>query len=122
MTKERWEKIQDIQNEHKDLFFVVASPKTDEIVVSFNGLFGFVKFPHTTMDKGVVFNALRKSKFDQAIDAFMTGLMECTGIEEQNAGGELLKVIGGGMKSVGMDSTRSKLEIVKKKKLHGKKD
>lgn len=115
MTKERWVEVQEFQDKNKDLLFIVASPKTDEITIGFNGLYGFVKFPTTTMDKGVVFNALRKSKFNQAIDAFMTGLINATGIEEKDEGAELLNVVGGGIKSVGIDSKRSKLEVINKK-------
>lgn len=96
-----WQKFQDFQNENKDLLIMIASPKEDGISVSFGGLNTFVKFPGVDMEKGVVFNALRASKFNEAIDAFMTGFIESTGISEKDDGGEVLKVLGGSMKVIG---------------------
>lgn len=96
-----WQKLQDFQNENKNLLIMIASPEEDSIAVSFGGLNTFVKFPGKDMEKGVVFNALRESKFDEAIDPFMTGLIESTGIKEKESGGEVLKALGGSMLSIG---------------------
>lgn len=113
MNKELWTKIQDWQNEHKDLLIMVASPREDAISISFGGLGAFVKFPGKDMEKGVVFNALRDSKFKDAIDPFMAGLIEGTGIKETGDGGEVLKVLGGAMKSIGEARGKLKAKITK---------
>lgn len=99
--KINWEKIQEWQNEHPDLLIMVASPREDAMSISFAKLNTFVKFPGADMEKGVIFNALRKSKFEVAIDPFMTGLMTATGLSEKDEGGEVLKVLGGSMKGIG---------------------
>lgn len=117
MNKINWEKLAEFANENKDIFIVFASPRTDEIYSSFNGLKSFVKFPMESMDKGVIFNALRKSKFEVAIDPFMAGFMESTGIKETEEGGELLKVIGGNLKALGV----GKSEVTNKKNAKTKK-
>lgn len=114
MNKEQWQKIQDFQNEHKDVLIMVASPKDDSISVSFGGLNGFVRFPGKDMSQGVVFNALRKSKFDVAIDPFMSGFIEATGISEKDEGGEVLKVLGGAMRGIGEQRELSKTKLNKK--------
>lgn len=105
MTKTNWIKIQDYANtESKELLTLHADPKSDEIFISFNGQNAFVKFPFKDMATGVVFNALRKSKFKEAIDAFMTGVIESTGIDVTNKdGNELLKTLGGGIKALGVE-------------------
>lgn len=113
MSKVNWKKVQEWQDENKDLLVIVASPREDSISVSFGGINGFVKFPGDDMEKGVVFNALRKSKFEESIDAFMTGIIESTGISDKEEGGEVLKVIGGGMMNIGIE--RAKLSKSKKK-------
>lgn len=122
MAKETkdWEKIQEQANtEHKDLLTLFADPKSDEILISFAGHNCFVKFPFKDMASGVVFNALRQSKFKEAIDAFMTGVIESTGIDVSNKeGNELLNVVGGSMKSIGL--SRSQLKTANKKS-NGKK-
>jgi hypothetical protein len=107
MSKTNWKNIQEYANvENKNFFFLCADPKSDEIFVSFNGSNAFVKFPFVDMANGVVFNALRQSKFKEAIDAFMTGIIESTGIDVKNKeGNEFLKVIGGGIKALGVDKS-----------------
>lgn len=96
-----WAKIQEFQNENKDLLIMSASPKEDSILISFGGLNTFVKFPGKDMEKGVVFNALRKSKFKTAIEPFMEGIVAATQISDKEEGGEVLKVLGGAIKSIG---------------------
>lgn len=119
MAKTDWQKITDFQQENKHLFFIVAS-LNDEISLSFNGKSGFVRFPMESQEKGVVFNALRKSKFNEAIDPFMAGVIEGSGIDiKQPEGNELLKTIGGAVKSLGVGEV--KLEEPKKTK-NGKKN
>lgn len=119
MDKERQIKLQEFADENKDLLVMFASPRHDLIYVSFGGYSGLVKFPGTDMDKGVVFNALRKSKFADAIDPFMTGLMEASGISDKEDGGEVLKAVGGIMKSIGDER-----DVIKKNinKTHAKKN
>ena len=119
MTKTDWIKIQDYANtESKSLLTLFADPKSDEIFISFNGQNAFVKFPFKDMASGVVFNALRQSKFKDAIDAFMTGVIESTGINTTNVeGNELLKTLGGGIKALGVEKDK----INNKTKKHGKK-
>lgn len=114
MDKTQWQKIQEFQNEHKDLLIMVASPKDDAISVSFGGLNGFVRFPGKDMSQGVVFNALRKSKFDVSIDPFMSGVIEASGISEKGDGGEVLKVLGGVMKGIGEQRELAKTKLTKK--------
>lgn len=108
MTKTNWIKIQEYANtESKGLLTLFADPKSDEIFISFNGQNAFVKFPFKDMSTGVVFNALRESKFKEAIDAFMTGVIEATGINTANAdGNELLKTLGGGIKALGVEKDK----------------
>lgn len=111
--KLNWQKIQDWQNENREQLIMVADPREDSISISFGGLNTFVRFPPSKdMKDGVVFNALRKSKFEQSIDAFMSGLMSATGISDKTEGGEILKVLGGSMKKIGEqreEEYRSKL-------------
>jgi hypothetical protein len=117
MTSDAWKKFHEFMAENKHLLILVADPKSDEIAISFGGLNTFVKFPMESMDKGVVFNALRKSKFNEAIDAFMTGVVNATGISEKEPNGnELLKVVGGSMKALGIEQKGSKLEVINNKK------
>lgn len=118
--KTNWEKIQEQSNtENKDLLSIVADPRSDEILISFNGHNCFVKFPFKDMATGVVFNALRQSKFKEAIDAFMTGIIDSTGIDVTNKeGNELLKTVGGGIKAIGEAQTKLK---IKKQKANAKK-
>jgi len=101
MKKPQWEKLQEFQNDNKDMLIMFASPVDDSISISFGGLNTFVRFPGKDMEKGVVFNALRKSKFLDSIDAFMCGIIESSGISEKEEGGEVLKVLGGAMKAIG---------------------
>lgn len=98
-----WVKIQDWQKDNEHLLIMVADPATDSISISYGGLNGFVKFPMESLDKGVIFNALRESSFKDAISPLITGISEGTGITPANAGGnELLKALGGGIKSIGI--------------------
>ena len=109
MAKIDWQKFQDFSLEHKGMLCVFASPETDEIFISFNKRNAFVRFPFESKEKGVVFNALRQSKFKETIDPLMNGIIEATGITETNKdGNELLKVIGGGVKSLGVGGDRLK--------------
>ena len=113
-----WQKIQDWQNENKEQLIMVASPQEDSISISFGGLNTFVKFPSRDMKDGIVFNALRKSKFNEIIDGFMSGLMSATGISDKGEGGEILKVLGGSMKKIGEireEEKKLKLKEFKKK-------
>jgi hypothetical protein len=103
MAKIDWKKIQEYQNENKGFLIMVADPETDAVSVSYGGLNAFFKFPMESLDKGVVFNALRESGFNDAIEPFMEGVVKSTGITPKSAGGnELLKALGGSMKSIGI--------------------
>lgn len=120
MFKQNWEKLQEFANENKDLLVMFACPQEDAILVSFAGLNGFVKFPKPeSFDKGVVINALRESKFDEAVGPLIAGVVEATGISVENKGGnELLKVLGGAIKSIGIEKAkigRKSLEEFNKK-------
>lgn len=109
----RKDKIKEFLHENKDLLIFVADPKTDWMVTAFGDDFATIQFPFETMDKGLVFNALRKSKFQESIDAFMTGIEQATGITvEDNQ--QLAHIIGGSIKAIG--ENRSKLSDDKKKK------
>lgn len=114
MDKKRWQKLQDFTDENKDLLILFASPKEDSILVTYGGLRGFVKFPGKDMADGVVFNALRKSKFGDAIDPLMTGIIEATGISDKEEGGEVLKVLGGVVKNIGEHRETLKGKLNKK--------
>ena len=107
-SQERWEQIQAWMNENKDLLIMVASPQEDAIAISFNKRNTFVKFPPAEKDKGVIFNALRQSKFTSAIDPLMCGIIKATGLDskEENAQ-QVLQVIGGSVKAMGEDIKRS---------------
>lgn len=124
MSKINWQEIHDWQDIHKDQLIMVADPRTDGISISFGGLNTFVKFPSTDMADGVVFNALRESKFNDVIDILMSGIMESTGIKDKGKGGELLKELGGSIKSIGNvkeEERKEKLKDFKKvNKNHGK--
>lgn len=96
----------------------MADPRTDEMVTSFGDNFAVVQFPFVAMDKGIVFNALRQSRFNDAIDAFMSGFEKSTGITiEDNQ--QLAHVIGGSIKSIGIK--RSELSTNKNKNAKTKK-
>ena len=109
-NKEKWAKLQEFQNENKEFLILSANPVDDSILVSFGGLNVFVKFPGKDMEQGVIFNALRKSAFEDSIDAFMSGIMKATGISDKEDGGEVLKVLGGAIKAIGENR-----EIIKNK-------
>lgn len=118
--KTNWEKLQEFQNEHKDLLIMFASPTDDAISISFGGLNSFVRFPESeSMDKSVVYNAIRESKFNEAIGAFMAGFAEGTGITPDKPDGlQIHHILGGAIKSIG----KSKGRIIKnKEKINGKK-
>jgi hypothetical protein len=116
MNKEQWQKFQEFAHDHKDYLIMVASPREDAILVAFQDLQAFVKFPGKDMADGVVFNALRKSKFKEAIDPFMAGVIESTGITEKEEGGEVLKVLGGAMKNFGEARETLKTKVKKNAK------
>lgn len=108
MKKTDWKKLQDFQNENKDLLIMVASPADDAIAVSFGGLNGFVKFPKPeSIDQGVVFNALRESKFKEAIDPFMAGFLKGSGMKMKGSAMQVAHVLGGSMKSIGITKKAS---------------
>lgn len=92
---------------------MVASPKDDSISISFGGLNAFVRFPGKDMADSVVFNALRKSKFKEAIDPLMSGIIEATGISDTEEGGEVLKVLGGAIKNIGEQKELQKPKLTK---------
>lgn len=108
MKTRNWQKLQEFQNENKDLLIMFACPQEDAISVSFGGMNGFVKFPKPeSFDKGVIINALRESKFSEAIDAFMLGLTEGTGISVDDPNGlQIAHVVGGAMRSIGIEKTK----------------
>ena len=116
MSKINWQKFQEFQNDNKDFLILIASPKDDAISISFGGLNGFVKFPPSeSMDKGVVFNALRESKFNEAIGAFMAGFADGTGITpEKESGLQIHHALGGTIKSIGIERGR-KIKNIKEK-------
>lgn len=122
MAKLTWQQIQDWSNENKHLLIMVADPTTDEINISFNEMNAFVRFPMDKKEHGVIFNSLKKSKFKEAIDPFMTGIIDATGIDEKDEahGMQVLHVLGGAMRSFGEATPvkRSKLEVNKKSKKH----
>lgn len=111
MGNRNWVKLQDFQNDNKDLLIIIACPKEDTVSISYGGLNGFVKFPQPeSLDKGVIFNALRASKFNEAIEPLMAGLIKGAGFDLKNRGAnELLKTVGGGISSIG----REKLKVKK---------
>jgi hypothetical protein len=108
-----WQKIQDWVNEKKDLLIMIADPRTDTINISYGGLNTFCKFPMESMEKGVVFNALRESNFKEAIEVFMAGVVKSAGIDEKN-GNQLLQVLGGSIYSLGVERENKKNEIINK--------
>jgi len=86
---------------------MVADPNSDSISISYGGLNTFVRFPMQTLVDGVVFNALRESGFKSAIEPFMEGVVKSSGISPKNKGGnELLKVLGGAMKGIGISKAK----------------
>jgi hypothetical protein len=113
-NKVDWKKFLEFQDKNKEFLIMIASPREDAISVSFGGLNAFVKFPGTSMEKGVVFNCLRKSKFNEAIDIFMSGIMKATDIDEKEEGGEVLKVLGGAVKAIGEKRELEKNNIKQK--------
>jgi hypothetical protein len=116
-----WQKIQDWVNEHSDLLIMVADPRTDTINTSYGGLNAFVRFPMESMEKGVVFNALHESNFKEAIDPLIFGVVDSTKMNEK-AANQLLHVIGGSIKSLGVERENIKRDIIRKnlKKDNGK--
>lgn len=120
MSKTNWVKIQEFQDENKDLFIVVASPQDDGMSISFGGLNSFVKFPGKDMTEGVVFNMLRKSKFKDAVHPFMAGLVSGSGIitgmepgEKVDPGSTVLDVVGGSIQAIAETREITKTNITK---------
>lgn len=94
------EQIKEFLHQNKDLLIFVADPKTDWMVVAYDDKFATVQFPFDEMENGIVFNALRRSKFNEAIDPFMSGIEKATGITvEDNQ--QLAHIIGGSIRSIG---------------------
>lgn len=116
MVKADFLKIQEYQNENKHLLIMVADPQTDSISISYGGYNAFVRFPMESMDKGVIFNALRESKFEEAIGPFITGLSEASGISGSSIeGANVLKTIGGAIKNIGSAKEIEKRKFISKK-------
>lgn len=98
--KSKIQEIQDFMHANKDMLIIVANPKTDLIVTGFGDHYATVQFPFVSMATGIVFNALRKSQFNDAIDPLMVGLEKVTGIKvEDNQ--QLAHIIGGSIKNIG---------------------
>lgn len=119
MKKRDWVKLHEFSQDNKDLLIMFACPKEDAILITYGGYNTFVKFPQPeSLDKGIVFNALRSSKFDDAIEPLMEGLVKA-GFDLANKGGnELLKTLGGGIKSIGIakaEDARSSLQVINNK-------
>lgn len=118
LKPKRLEEIKEFLHKNKDLLIFVADPNSDWMVTAYNDRFAPVQFPFESMDKGIVFNALRKSKFDEAVDPLMTGFEKATGIAiEDNQ--QLAHIIGGSIRSIGENKQESKLSVKQKK--NGKK-
>lgn len=116
MAKVDFAKIQEYQNENKHLLIMVADPQSDSISISFGGFNAFVRFPMESMDKGVVFNALRESKFEEAIGPLITGISEASGIKGTSVeGANILKTIGGAVKNIGSAKEIQKRKFISKK-------
>ena len=111
-----WKKLQEFQQENRKLLVMIADPMDDSISISFGGFGTFVKFPFVKMEDGVVFNVLRKSKFNAAIDAFMAGIISAMGVDEKEiATANALNVLGGSIKSIGEErdiQKRSELQTI----------
>lgn len=112
--QKRWQKLNDFANENKDLLFMIADPATDEILFTFNLMNGFVRYPMESKTSGVVFNALRASSFETAIDAFIAGVSEGMKMKETPETGELLRNIGGHVKAFGEKTKEDRSKIIKK--------
>lgn len=116
MVKVDFAKIQEFQNENKHLLIMVADPQSDSVSISFGGFNAFVRFPMESMDKGVIFNALRESKFEEAIGPFITGISEGSGISGSSVeGANVLRTFGGAVKNIGSAKEKVKREIISKK-------
>lgn len=90
---------------------MIADPRTDEISISFGKLNTFVRFPMEDISKGVVFNSLRNSKFNEAIEPFISGIVEATGMDPRKKGvNELLKAVGGAVRSIGLGKKKAKAQ------------
>lgn len=114
MEKPNWKKLQDFTDENKDLLMMIASPKEDSILITFGGLRAFVRFPGKDMSSGVVFNALRQSKFEKAIIPFTTGVANATGFDGSIEGSNIVQSFNGGIKAIGEQRELSKGKVTKK--------
>lgn len=118
-TNKKWPELQEFMNKNKHLLIVIADPMTDEMCISFQERNGFVRFPSKDMLDGVIFNALRESKWAEAIDPFIAGVVKCTGMDvsTSKAANEVMSALGGGMKTIGTpkSSERSRVEILPKR-------
>ena len=100
--KTDWAKVQDWMNENKKLLIMACSYEDDAISISFNGLNSFVRFPPGKTEDGIIYNALQKSKFSEAISPLMSGIIKATGIKEKDKNGkQILHVLGGAVQSTG---------------------
>jgi len=115
----RNKEIKDFLEKNADLLIFVADPRTDEMITAFGKNFAVIQFPFEAMDKGIVFNALRKSKFNDVIDPFMTGIEEATGITVKD-NQQLAHIIGGSIKSLGEVKDKKSEPLSAKKKTNAK--
>ena len=112
--KTDWPPIQDWMNQNKKLLILVASPEDDAISISFGGLNSFVRFPPGKMKDGIIYNALRESKFKEAISPLMSGIVKATGIKEKSKHGkQILHVLGGAIQSIGKVENKNKINNAK---------
>lgn len=89
---------------NKHLLIIVANPATDELVTAFSDIIAHTRF-RTPDNKqlNVVLNVLKKSRFENTIDAFMQAFMEGVKIDEKDKdGAQFVKAVGGGIRSIAL--------------------
>lgn len=79
------------------LLFIVANPKTDEMLVAYAKKYAFMKFAPNTH---VVQRVVSEDMFELSIDEFVSGLMEACKTDEER-GVQFIKATGGAIKAIG---------------------
>ena len=79
------------------LLFIVANPKTDEMLVAYAKKYAFMKFAPNTH---VVQRVVSEEMFELSIDEFVSGLMEACKTDEER-GVQFIKATGGAIRAIG---------------------
>lgn len=94
------EEVLDFADTKKGLLFIVANPLRDEVIVTFNGVNSYARFPQTDKpENNILVQMMTKSNFKESMNEFLTMLVKTTGINQKD-GQQLYQVVGGAVQSM----------------------